>query len=197
MTLKRDWKVLLIGGASGTGKSRLATELGSLFNMNVLEVDDFCQGVKAITSSATHPALHYWNSGIDWREIGVEGNVEWLKSVGKEISKAMDAIIKNHVASDAPIIIEGDFIHPDLCHWINHPDVELIYVFESEEEQIIQNYSAREGGAIQSYRASISVAFGEWLKAECIRREIPVISSRPWDNQTLRVLDLLSKTTKK
>lgn len=39
--MKTDIEVLLIGGASGTGKSSIAYELGKLLNMNIVQVDDF------------------------------------------------------------------------------------------------------------------------------------------------------------
>ncbi len=46
----RNWTVLLIGGASGMGKSSIAYELARFYNVNVMEVDDVYQAVKAMTT---------------------------------------------------------------------------------------------------------------------------------------------------
>ena len=40
MNLDKNWIVLLIGGASGTGKSSIAYEVAHHYGINVLELDD-------------------------------------------------------------------------------------------------------------------------------------------------------------
>jgi len=37
----RSWQVLLIGGASGSGKTRVSYRLANHFNVGITEVDDF------------------------------------------------------------------------------------------------------------------------------------------------------------
>lgn len=114
MKLKREWTVLLIGGPSGVGKSSIAYELGQYYKVNVIEVDDICRSIKAMTTKETAPWVHYWTTGINWLDVGVEGNVKWLVNISKEIIPALKSIVKNHLDAEVPIIIEGDFIHPDL-----------------------------------------------------------------------------------
>jgi 2-phosphoglycerate kinase len=38
--MKNNHEILLLGGASGTGKSSISYELGKLMNMNIVQVDD-------------------------------------------------------------------------------------------------------------------------------------------------------------
>jgi len=78
----RNWTVLFIGGASGTGKSTLAYEIAKLYGITVLEVDDIGQALKATTTKDILPTIH---SGANWMDIGVEKNVEWLINVSKEM----------------------------------------------------------------------------------------------------------------
>jgi 2-phosphoglycerate kinase len=66
-----DWTVLLIGGASGIGKSYIAKELARDYQVKIIEVDDICQAVKAMTTRADLPAIHYWSTGVNWKDIGV------------------------------------------------------------------------------------------------------------------------------
>jgi 2-phosphoglycerate kinase len=185
---ERNWTVLFIGGASGVGKSSIAYELARHYNVNVMEADDVYQAVKAMTSIETHPAINYWSTGIDWLDIGANGNVEWLINVSKEMIPALKAIAENHIESGVPVIIEGDFIHPQIVSAFDDIRVKSFFVHESDKNQIVQNYLAREGGETQNYRAEISVLYDEWLSGTCEKLGIKVIESRPWNTVVDRVI---------
>lgn len=188
MNTKRDWTVLLIGGASGSGKSSVAYELSRIHNVNVIEVDDIFEAIKSMTTRELHPAIHYWSTGINWIDIGVSGNVKWLIDVSKEMITGLKSIVENHIEADVPVIIEGDFIHPELALSIENPKVKSLFINESDKIQIVQNYLDREGGELQHFRADISTQYGKWLEKECISLGIPLIESRPWDTIIQRLM---------
>ena len=185
----RNWTVLFIGGASGMGKSSVAYELARFYKVNVIEVDDICQAVKAMTTKEILPAIHYWSSGIDWMDIGVSGNVKWLIDVSKEMIPGIKAIVENHIESGVPVIIEGDFIHPELTVSFENPKVKSVYINEPDKNQILQNYLAREGGELQHFRADISIEYGAWLVNTCEKLGIKVIESRPWNTVVDRIIE--------
>ena len=189
MNRERNWTVLLIGGASGTGKSSIAYELARLYNVNIIEVDDISQAVKAMSTRDSLPAIHYWSTGVNWTDIGVSGNVEWLIDVSKEMIPGLKAIVENHIESDVPVIIEGDFIHPEFTASFNDPKVKSIFIYEPDKNQIVQNLLAREGGELQHFRADISVEYGNWLVDTCGKFGIKVIESRPWDTVAYRFIE--------
>lgn len=189
MNRDRNWTVLFIGGASGTGKSRAAYELARFYNVNVIEVDDICQGIKAMTTKEILPAIHYWSTGINWMDIGVRGNVKWLIDVSKEMIPGLKAIVNNHIESDIPVIIEGDFIHPEFAVSFENPKVKSIYVYEPDKNQILQNYFAREGGELQHFRGDISAEYGDWLVDTGAKLGINVIESRPWNTLVDRIIE--------
>ena len=192
MSVKRNWEVLLIGGSSGSGKTTIAYELSRFYQVNVVKVDDIAQAVKAVTTAETLPMLHYWDSGIDWREMGAAANVEWLINVSREISPALKAVVEAvHIADSEPCIIEGDFIHPELCASFADAKVKSVFIREGDAGQIIHNYLKREG-IQQPYRAEISRNHGDWLADVCVSRSIPVVEARPWSNLMERVIDSLS-----
>jgi len=64
MNNKRNWTVLIIGGASGTGKSSIAYQLGEHYCVNVIEIDDIHQVMKKITSITTIKYLKKYNIKI-------------------------------------------------------------------------------------------------------------------------------------
>ena len=177
----KNWTVLFIGGASGVGKSNIAYALAKRCGANVMEADDVCQAVKAMTAVETHPAIHHWSTGVDWMDIGVDGNVDWLINVSKELSPALKAVADNHLESGVPVIIEGDFIHPELAASFDNPQVKAVFVREPDTGQIVENFLAREGGEPQEFRAAISASYGVWHSEICERLGIGVFESRPWD----------------
>ncbi len=183
-----NWTVLFIGGASGTGKSSVAYELARFYNVNVIEADDICQAIKAMTTRELLPAIHYWSSGVDWMDIGVSGNVNWLIDVSKEMIAGLRAIAQNHLEADVPVIIEGDFIHPEFIASFDNAKVKSLYLYEPDKKQIMQNYLAREGGELQHSRADISLKYGEWLVDTCEKLGIKVIEARPWNTVVDRII---------
>lgn len=190
-TQKRDWIVLLIGGASGTGKSSIAYELGRFYGVNILEVDDIVQALKAVSTAQTLPAVHYWETGVNWMDVGVAKNVDWLISVSQEILPALQSVVQRHLDDKVPVILEGDFIHPQLAASFESASVRSIFIDEKDKEQIRSNYLLREGGEPQHYRAEISVAYGQWLERACKALGVPVLEPRPWDSLLKRAMAAL------
>lgn len=191
MNNDRNWTVLFIGGASGTGKSSIAYEIARFYGVNVLEVDDVHLTVETVTTKESFPAIHYWNTGVNWKNIGVDGNVNWLIDVSKEMIPILKELVNRHIEDKLPIIIEGDFIYPEFTKSFENPEVKSIFVNETDINQILQNYLSREGGDLQHYRAEISIAYGKWIADTCNQNGIRVIESRPWDTVLTRVLKSL------
>ncbi len=159
--------------------------------MNVLEVDDVHLSVKTVTDKEHFPAIHYWTSGVDWKDIGVDGNVKWLSDVSKEISPVLKELANRHIEDHLPIIIEGDFIYPEFTLSFNNPEVKSIFVHEPDKNQILQNYLSREGGELQHFRAEISSSYGDWIADTCKQKGINLIESRPWNTALSRAVECL------
>ncbi len=187
----RNWTVLFIGGASGTGKSSIAYEIARFYGVNVLEVDDVHLSVETVTTKESFPAIHYWNTGVNWKDVGVDGNKNWLIDVSKEMIPVLKELVNRHIEDKVPIIIEGDFIYPEFTLSFNNPEVKSIFVNESDINQILQNYLSREGGELQHYRAEISIAYGKWIADTCNQNGIRLIESRPWDTVLSRTITSL------
>ena len=191
MNHDRNWTVLFIGGASGTGKSSIAYEIARFYGVNVLEADDVYISVETVTTKEFFPAMHYWNAGINWKDVGVDGNVNWLIDVSKEMIPILKRLVNRHIEDKLPIIFEGDFIYPEFTKSFENPEVKSIFVNETDINQILQNYLSREGGDLQHYRAEISIAYGKWIADACNRNGIRVIEPRPWDTVLARAIKSL------
>ncbi len=62
MIPQRTWTILMIGGASGVGKSTLIRQLANHFQLPLTEVDSFQVILERMTTLEQQPALHYWRT---------------------------------------------------------------------------------------------------------------------------------------
>jgi len=188
----RNWTVLIIGGASGTGKSETAYKIAGYYGISVLEFDDIHIAVKPMVPADKYPAI-FDADGHDWMNRGVEWNVNWLKDVSREMSEALERLVARHIDDDVPVIIEGDFIIPELVKPLLTSKVKALFIQESEVSRIISNFQSRESGEPQSFRAEISVSYNNWIRKSCEELGMLTLESRPWDTALDRVLELLAE----
>jgi 2-phosphoglycerate kinase len=184
---ERNWDILLIGGASGTGKTSVSCPLARFYNIDLVRVDDFQVLLKAMTTPDGLPSIHYWRTHPDWQSEGVDATVSQLIDVGRAMIPGLEAVIEDHIVENIPMILEGDFILPELCASMTHPRVKSIFIIEPSKEQILQNYLDREG-SFQEYRAAVSYSYSNWLQDSCSNLGIPVVTSRPWHDLLERVI---------
>lgn len=188
--MERNWDVLLIGGASGSGKTSVSRPLARHYEVDFVRVDDFQVLLDTLTTSESHPAIHYWRTHPNWMDEGVDATVRQLIDVGEILMPGLTAVINDHIDEGIPMILEGDFILPQLSTSIKHPKVKSVFIYEPEKDQILQNYLAREG-KYQPYRSEVSHAYGNWLAENCHKLGVLLVESRPWDGLAERVIKTL------
>jgi hypothetical protein len=105
----------------------------------------------------------------------------------------------NHIESQAPVVLEGDFIlpalvaHPKIAPHYQAGQVRAVFVHESEEANFLSNFLRREPEVgPQALRAQVSWKYGQWLEQEAGRYGIPVFRARPWETAFDRLLALCS-----
>lgn len=191
--MERNWCVLLIGGASGSGKTCVSYPLAKKYNVNLIEVDDFQVFLFSMTKPEEQPEIHYWDTTHpDWQNEGIEATMEQLIDVGMAFKPGLESVIKNHIDTNIPVIIEGDFILPELSSSFESANVKSIFIHESSRNQILNNYLSREKESeLQHYRSDVSYRYGNWLVSECAKYNLPVIESRPWDTVIERAIKIL------
>lgn len=193
---KRTWDVLLIGGASGTGKTSMSYRIAKHFGLNLIEVDDFQMMLRTMTTPEQQPILHHWDTHPDPFSMPAEEMMQNLIASGEVMRSGLDAVIANHLEANIPVVMEGDFILPALAAQeafgdeANSGRVKGIFLIEPDEQQLVQNYLAREPEyGEQTKRARSSWLFGQWLTAECGRLGVPTVEARPWDDVIERAIE--------
>jgi 2-phosphoglycerate kinase len=186
-----------MGGSSGVGKTVVARELSKHLSLSMLLLDDVRLALQHATSRETHPELHvFLNYQMEqWRNS--ESIVsDWI-SVGKAMTKPLQAIINHHifVPNVGAIIIEGDGNLPMASRPFKESnDVCMVFIVEKDEGKLLQNLRSRGRGfnnwqeLEQEGFAHASWLYGQWLAQEAERLELPVIESRPQETLLERLL---------
>ncbi len=205
------WKVLLIGGSSGIGKTVIAQELARQLSIPLLLVDDVRLALQQVTTPVQQPGIHIFldYQAEQWRRAESIRD-DWI-TVGQAMIAPLKVIMAHHIVvpSVGSIIIEGDGILPslatpqtftDLRHFsgleIDH-EIRAVFIIESDEEQILRNLHTRGrgfetwGGEEQRAFAHASWLFGEWLLQETQAHHLPVLPARPYDSLLERILTII------
>jgi 2-phosphoglycerate kinase len=200
------WRVLLLGGSSGVGKTGVAQALARQLGLSVLLVDDIRMSIQQVTTPAEQPGIHYLLAHPTIWQKPPEALCEGLITVGHALAQPLSAVIAHHVCvhSAGPIIIAGDDILPALAarrdfsslHFTPAPvtsEVRAVFLVEQEEEILMQQLRQGEHACGHlSLREQETLAHAHWLYGQWIRRQaegyrLPVVESRPWETLIERV----------
>jgi 2-phosphoglycerate kinase len=197
-TPPRTWQVLLIGGASGSGKTSVSYRLAHHFGIGITEVDDIYEAIKCLTTPEQQPILYYWDTHPEAQELPAEEIVKLHLASCQQLAPAFEAVIANHLESDVPLVLEGDWLLPSLAAqkeyhgFPNEGRVRGIFLHEEEEEQFVLNFLQREPSeGRQEGRARVSWLHSQWLAEGAKRVGAIVIPARPWETSFERILESL------
>lgn len=187
MVNERDWEVLLIGGASGVGKTSVSYRLARHFGVGITEIDDFQVVLERMTDPDRYPELHLWRRDPQaFLAMTLDEQLAFMIRYGTVMAEALEQVIANHLEGGPPIVLEGDFLLPEVAvrdTYVDQPAggrIRAIFIVEPEEAQIGRNYLAREGEE-QPGRARLSWRYSEWLREEAERLGVPAVPARPWE----------------
>ncbi len=196
----RNWQVLLLGGASGVGKTSVSYRLAQHFGVGLTEVDDFQVILEKLTTPEQMPLLHFWRTHREefLRWTGQERLAHFIRVCKEVFGPALEAVIANHLETSTPVVLEGDFILPALAALAKYEEIEplgqvkALFIYEDDETQIARNFGRREGRE-QNERARSSWLFSEWLRQDCARLNLQAIPARPWDKVFERALTAIGR----
>ena len=152
-----------------------------------------------MTTPEQQPILHFWRTHPAPDQLSATEIMEQGLAVGQMMAVGLEAVIANHLETQTPVVLEGDFIQPSLAAQksfaglANDGRVRAIFLYEADEQQLLTNFLQREpDSGLQSTRARVSWLYGQWLKQEAERYGLPVLPARPWDTLFERIIAALS-----
>jgi 2-phosphoglycerate kinase len=190
----------LIGGAAGTGKTMVAYPFAVRLGVPLVEIDDVVEALLVMTRPEEQPVLHYWRTHPQAADLPADEIVTLQISVAEAIAPAIEAVIANHLETDTPVVIEGDYLLPSLTAQPSFQGISAdgrvrsVILSEPDERQLVRNFAGREPDEpAQAGRARVSRLYGAWLAAEAGRTGTPVVKARPWSTVLERVLGAVGR----
>lgn len=206
--IQNSWRVLLLGGSSGTGKSSIARQLAAQLEISWLQVDDLRLALQnscvSFPDRAHTEALYRFTRPGIWRGAP-EDLCQSLIEVGEMLRPALEIVIANHIDTDAPVILEGDGLLPSLlenplmrqykCQGL----LQAVFLHEPEEQQLYTNITHRGRGTVGMSEEELCTEarakwlYSQWLAREARRRAVPVLEPQPWETLGPRILGACAK----
>ena len=197
------WKVLLIGGHSGVGKTVVARQLARRFGVTLAEVDDFRLVLERMTTPEQQPALHALLAAGSRTGLSPTAMCDSLITVAQVVSHALEIVVANHVVTDTPTILEGDGLLPAFAArriFANRhvgTSVRTVFLIEEDETYLFRSAVERGRGfesltpAHQQRQVRVSWLYGQWLQQEAIRYGLPVVTPHPWETLVERIVNVI------
>jgi 2-phosphoglycerate kinase len=199
---RSDWRVLLIGGHSGAGKSTVAERLARRHGTAWLMVDDLrlaLQRSRAVLPTPEATAALHFDKRPGWWRVPPERLWDAQIAVGEVLSPALEVVVENHVDQRLPVVLEGDGILPSLLARgpvrmrARGGRVRAVFVVEPDETALLTNILAR--GLESVYMTEVEVRavvrarwlYGQWLTEQARRSGLPVLEPRPWETLADRI----------
>ena len=200
--------VILIGSASGIGKSTIAAELAKTLNIKHLIESDFIRAVvRGIIGKEFAPALHSssYDAYKNLRNKNHYNSYDELVSAGFDehasyVIPALEKIIQRAITDYDDIIIEGVHLVPGLINIDQFKDYANIYFFilSSDEEAHKERFVKR---AIQIHRGGKQLDFfkenriiHDHLLAQAQVNNVNVINSESIEKTLDNILSVINKS---
>lgn len=190
--MEPTWTVCLLGGPSGTGKTTISYRLAAHLGVGLTEVDGLHIVVEYLTTPDQQPMLHYWKTHPEAANLPPERILELHLAVTEVLIPPLVAVVANHIETNTPIVLEGDYIVPALVQrcvtQFGREHITSTFLVEHDQGPLVQNFSSREPKAgTQTKRAQVSQIYGRWIKEEAERLGLPVVEEHPWETVFERV----------
>jgi 2-phosphoglycerate kinase len=186
------WTVALICGAAGVGKSSVARPLAHRWGVPVAEVDDVVTALQALTSAEQIPLLHYWDTHPEVGSWPAAKIAALHLSLAEALRPGFQAVIADHVDSGARVILEGDYLLPELTTGFGE-EVRGVLVSEPDPRRIAANLQGRDRSNDQlKVRAEVSSLVEAALAQRVSGTGTTLLPARPWSTLTERADRVLS-----
>ncbi len=198
--------VILIGGATGVGKSTIATQLAARLGIvRVVATDAIREVMRAMLSPELMPTLHVSSFQADrvMREPPTskgDALVMGFREQTAAVSVGIDALIERAATEGTSIVIEGAHVVPGFFDVDAHGDRILAVPFiigVDDEERHRSHFAAREDAV--AARPAIRYAEGfegirrlqGYVKSQALAHGVPVIPNHSFDQTIATVIDLV------
>ena len=197
------WKILLIGGGTGAGKTELSRALAKRFDANVMEGDDLRWAIEAAVPRGSDPDLHLFVDADVW-QLPVEELVDRTERLSARICRAAEAVVSpaSHArATLHPRCVLGPAVvcQPTELQRCRHGRRCPIASSSTRDDgaSMAERRAARERDARpatpEAARLAMFRAHGALMRRQAEALGLPVLASRPLETLEARALAALGE----
>ena len=198
--MEKSWTVLLIGGSSGVGKTRLAQQLAEKYGIPHMEADDVRVALRTVTNREAHPELFTFVDNQNYLEDFSEARfIEEHLATATTVWKALSALIDKHIGFGEQVVIEGDSILPALLAGRSREGIREVFVFDElegiRERQMVRNRNKKRTPEKMETNARFSFAYSEVFRNQAKEQAMFAVIASPIESLFSRVVDELEGET--
>jgi 2-phosphoglycerate kinase len=201
--------IIVFGGATGTGKSSVATEVAHRLGIQrILATDTIRQIMRMMFSKDLLPAIHY-SSYEAWRDRVAEGVdeqtavIEAFREQSIRVSVGVKAMLERSIHENFSLIVEGVHMVPGLIKL--EPFERVAYVVPLvistlNRERYLERFPLRERGAenrtSERYRENFDkiVRIQDHILEMAEHYEIPIVENAHLDQTISSILTVITNT---
>jgi 2-phosphoglycerate kinase len=196
--------VVLIGGATGVGKSTIATQLATRLGIvRVVATDAIREVMRALFSKELMPALYAssFEAGKMLREPpSREAAIVGFREQTNAVAVGIDALLQRAALEGTSIIIEGAHVVPGFVDLASRQDrfLAVPVVIAVEEEEVHRGHLRARGGDHAGRPATRYLEgfddirrIQRYIKTQALSHGVPVIPNYTFDRSLTAVIDLV------
>jgi 2-phosphoglycerate kinase len=197
--------VILIGGATGVGKSTIAREVATRFRISVVASDHIREVMRSMLSAVLMPTLHTSSFQADTALSGpptqkADAIIVGFREQTQAVAVGVNALIERAAVEGTSLIIEGPHVVPGFIDTESHGARILAVPFVltvEEEERHLSHFAAREDALgwrpAERYRRGIDNIrkIQQYTKDQAATHGVPVIPNHSFDQSIAAVIDLV------
>jgi 2-phosphoglycerate kinase len=191
--------VVLIGGATGVGKSTVATQLAHQLGITRVSSTDFIRQVlRSVVPAAIAPELSRSSFELDQGRSRDGARHAEFERQARQVLIGVGATIERAAREGTPLIVEGIHLWPGLVDVQSVPDSLVVHVVltvedpdDHEERFAVRAGASRRPASRYDDGLGAIRELQEQLVAAARRSGVPVIENRHEDTTVRGVLDLV------
>ncbi|MFQ5574621.1 MAG: 2-phosphoglycerate kinase [Terriglobia bacterium] len=203
--------ILMVGGATGAGKSSVATEVAHRLGITrIVSTDALREVMRAIFSKDLMPTL-YGSSFEAWRGLNVplpneaDSLIAGFQEQTKTVAVAVHAIIDRAIREGLSLVVEGVHMVPGFINLEKFRNALVVSLIISVDRDAHRSHfyirKVETGGSrpLERYRANFDNIrrIGGYIEGLAKEKNTPIITTSNWDLTVSAVLEQVLKTVSK